>query len=38
MPSEKEPTLLKDHDLIPDVGRELQPERITKFLDVETEE
>ena len=24
MPSEKEPTLLKDHDLIPDVGRELQ--------------
>ena len=38
MPPEKYSTLSADFSFIPDVGRELQPERITKFFAVETEE
>ena len=38
MPPEKYSTLSADFSIILDVGRELQPERITKFLAVETEE
>ena len=38
MPPEKCPTLSADFSFIPDVDRELQPERITKFFAVETEE